>query len=105
MEGFINAFNVGVKAAIAALAKNGSPAPEFIKDQPTTLLTSGAGGENHIPIALMQPCITNWLGVAIILRWRNLHLIPRKQHSDVTNSHSRTRDIGTIEAVPHQGRS
>jgi ATP-dependent DNA helicase RecG len=36
--GFINAFNVGVKAAIAALAKNGSPAPEFIKDQPTSFL-------------------------------------------------------------------
>lgn len=36
--GYINAFNVGVKAAIAALAKNGSPAPEFIKDQPTSFL-------------------------------------------------------------------
>ena len=32
--GYVNAFNVGVKAAVAALAKNGSPAPEFIKDQP-----------------------------------------------------------------------
>lgn len=29
--GFINAFNVGVKAAIAALKKNGNPSPEFIK--------------------------------------------------------------------------
>jgi len=36
--GFVNGFNVGVKAAIAALAKNGSPAPEFIKDQPTSFL-------------------------------------------------------------------
>lgn len=36
--GFINAFNVGVKAAIAALLKNGSPDPEFIKDQPTSFL-------------------------------------------------------------------
>ncbi len=36
--GFVNGFNVGVKAAIAALNKNGSPAPEFIKDQPTSFL-------------------------------------------------------------------
>jgi len=36
--GFINAFNVGVKAAIAALKKNGNPSPEFIKDQPTSFL-------------------------------------------------------------------
>ncbi|MGI9160847.1 MAG: ATP-binding protein, partial [Saprospiraceae bacterium] len=36
--GFINAFNVGVKAALAALNKNGSPEPEFIKDQPTAFL-------------------------------------------------------------------
>lgn len=36
--GYINAFNVGVKAAIAALTKNGSPDPEFIKDQPTSFL-------------------------------------------------------------------
>lgn len=36
--GFINAFNVGVKAALAALKKNGSPEPEFIKDQPTSFL-------------------------------------------------------------------
>lgn len=36
--GFINAFNVGVKAAIAALKKNGSPEPEFIKDQPASFL-------------------------------------------------------------------
>lgn len=36
--GYINAFNVGVKAAISALLKNGSPPPEFIKDQPSTFL-------------------------------------------------------------------
>lgn len=36
--GFVNGFNVGVKAALAALLKNGSPAPEFIKDQPTSFL-------------------------------------------------------------------
>jgi ATP-dependent DNA helicase RecG len=36
--GYVNGFNVGVKAAIAALKKNGSPAPEFIKDQPTSFL-------------------------------------------------------------------
>lgn len=36
--GFINAFNVGVKAAMAALKRNGSPEPEFIKDQPTSFL-------------------------------------------------------------------
>lgn len=36
--GFVNGFNVGVKAAIAALSKNGSPEPEFIKDQPTSFL-------------------------------------------------------------------
>jgi ATP-dependent DNA helicase RecG len=36
--GFVNGFNVGVKAAMAALARNGSPAPEFIKDQPTSFL-------------------------------------------------------------------
>ena len=36
--GFINAFNVGVKAAMAALARNGNPAPEFIKDQATSFL-------------------------------------------------------------------
>jgi len=36
--GFVNGFNVGVKAAIASLNKNGSPAPEFIKDQPTSFL-------------------------------------------------------------------
>ncbi len=34
--GFVNGFNIGVKAALAALQKNGSPAPEFIKDQPTS---------------------------------------------------------------------
>jgi ATP-dependent DNA helicase RecG len=32
--GFVNGFNVGVEAAITALGKNGSPAPEFLKDQP-----------------------------------------------------------------------
>lgn len=36
--GYINAFNVGVKAAMAALRKNGSPEPEFIKDQPASFL-------------------------------------------------------------------
>lgn len=36
--GYINAFNVGVKAAMAALKRNGSPEPEFIKDQPTSFL-------------------------------------------------------------------
>lgn len=36
--GYINAFNVGVKAAIAALKKNNSPEPEFIKDQSTSFL-------------------------------------------------------------------
>lgn len=36
--GYVNGFNVGVKAALAALAKNGSPEPEFIKDQPTSFL-------------------------------------------------------------------
>jgi ATP-dependent DNA helicase RecG len=36
--GYVNGFNVGVKAAMAALSKNGSLAPEFIKDQPTSFL-------------------------------------------------------------------
>jgi len=36
--GFVNGFNVGVKAEMSALNKNGSPAPEFIKDQPTSFL-------------------------------------------------------------------
>lgn len=36
--GYINAFNVGVKAAIAALKKNGNPEPEFITNQPTSFL-------------------------------------------------------------------
>ncbi len=36
--GYVNGFNVGVKAAMAALNKNGSPAAEFIKDQPTSFL-------------------------------------------------------------------
>lgn len=38
--GYINAFNVGVKAAIAALRKNGSPDPVFINDQPTSFLVT-----------------------------------------------------------------
>ena len=38
--GYINAFNVGVKAAIAALRKNGSPEPVFINDQPTSFLVT-----------------------------------------------------------------
>jgi ATP-dependent DNA helicase RecG len=36
--GFVNGFNVGVEAAITALGKNGSPAPEFLKDQPFSFL-------------------------------------------------------------------
>lgn len=36
--GYVNGFNVGVKAAMAALKKNGSPDPEFITDQPTSFL-------------------------------------------------------------------
>lgn len=36
--GYMNAFNIGVKAALAALRKNGSPEPEFVKDQPTSFL-------------------------------------------------------------------
>ena len=36
--GFVNGFNVGVKAAMAALNKNGNPAPEFVKDQPASFL-------------------------------------------------------------------
>lgn len=36
--GYVNGFNVGVKAAIAALNKNGNRPPEFIKDQPTSFL-------------------------------------------------------------------
>jgi len=36
--GFVNGFNVGVKAALAALQKNSNPPPEFIKDQPTSFL-------------------------------------------------------------------
>lgn len=36
--GYVNQFNVGVKRAIAALNKNGNPAPEFIKDQPSSFL-------------------------------------------------------------------
>ncbi len=34
--GYINSFNVGIKRAIAALAKNGNPAPTFIYDQQTS---------------------------------------------------------------------
>ena len=34
--GFINSFNVGVKRAIATLAKNGNPEPTFIVDQTTS---------------------------------------------------------------------
>ncbi|HDR50922.1 MAG TPA: transcriptional regulator, partial [Mariniphaga anaerophila] len=34
--GFVNGFNIGVKAALAALQKNSNPEPEFIKDQPTS---------------------------------------------------------------------
>ncbi len=34
--GFVNGFNVGVRAAISALAKNGNESPEFIKDQPVS---------------------------------------------------------------------
>jgi ATP-dependent DNA helicase RecG len=33
--GFVNAFNVGVKRAMASLSRNGNPEPAFIKDQPT----------------------------------------------------------------------
>jgi len=36
--GFIYGFNVGVEAAITALGKNGSPAPEFLKDHPFSFL-------------------------------------------------------------------
>lgn len=36
--GFVNGFNIGVKAAIAALKKNGSPGAEFITDEPTSFL-------------------------------------------------------------------
>jgi ATP-dependent DNA helicase RecG len=38
--GYINAFNVGVKAAMAALRKNGSPELVFINDQPTSFLVT-----------------------------------------------------------------
>lgn len=34
--GYINSFNVGIKRAMAALAKNGNPAPTFIFDQQTS---------------------------------------------------------------------
>lgn len=34
--GYINAFNVGVKRAKAALDKNGSPPPKFLIDEPTS---------------------------------------------------------------------
>jgi len=36
--GFVNGFNIGVKAAMAALKKNGNPEPEFITNQPTSFL-------------------------------------------------------------------
>jgi ATP-dependent DNA helicase RecG len=36
--GYVNGFNIGVKAAIAALKKNGNPEPEFIKDQAASFL-------------------------------------------------------------------
>lgn len=36
--GYVNGFNIGVKAALAALERNGSPAPEFIKDQSSSFL-------------------------------------------------------------------
>jgi ATP-dependent DNA helicase RecG len=36
--GYVNGFNVGVKAAMAVLKNNGNPEPEFIKDQPTSFL-------------------------------------------------------------------
>lgn len=36
--GYVNGFNVGVKASLSALNKNGNPEPEFITDQPTTFL-------------------------------------------------------------------
>jgi len=36
--GYVNGFNVGVKASLAALKKNGNPAPIFLKDQPTSFL-------------------------------------------------------------------
>jgi ATP-dependent DNA helicase RecG len=36
--GYVNGFNVGVKAALAALRKNGNREPEFIKDQPASFL-------------------------------------------------------------------
>jgi ATP-dependent DNA helicase RecG len=36
--GYVNGFNVGVKAAMAVLKNNGNSEPEFIKDQPTSFL-------------------------------------------------------------------
>lgn len=36
--GFVNGFNVGVKAAIASLERNGNLKPEFINDQPASFL-------------------------------------------------------------------
>lgn len=36
--GYVNGFNVGVKAGLAALKNNGSPVPEFITDQPVSFL-------------------------------------------------------------------
>jgi ATP-dependent DNA helicase RecG len=36
--GFVNGFNVGVKAAMVALKNNGSMDPEFITNQPVSFL-------------------------------------------------------------------
>lgn len=36
--GYVNGFNIGVKAAIASLNKNGSPSAGFTKDQPISFL-------------------------------------------------------------------
>jgi ATP-dependent DNA helicase RecG len=36
--GYVNGFNIGVKAALAALKKNGNPEPEFLTNQPTSFL-------------------------------------------------------------------
>lgn len=36
--GYVNGFNIGVKAALAALKKNGNPEPVFIKDQVASFL-------------------------------------------------------------------
>ena len=36
--GYVNGFNVGVKAAMSSLQRNGNPPAEFLKDQPTSFL-------------------------------------------------------------------